>query len=65
MPRTQDMADFVRYRNRDRGAGMMHDEKGLLGLGTDAGGKAAAGGILDDQADDIRPLLVAEATDVL
>src|SRR5262245_9335257 len=65
MSRAQDVADFVRDRDGDGGAGVVDDKEGLLRLGADAGGEAAAGVIIDDQADDIGAFLVAQAPDVL
>src|SRR5215831_18125810 len=65
MARAEDMPDFVGDGNGDGGAGIMHDEIGVLRVGCDARRKPASVGVIDNQADDVGALLVAQTANVL
>ena len=65
VPDAENVTYLVRYRHGDRGTRVMYHKKGFIRIWTDARGQTAAGGIVDDQTDDCRTLLVAEFPYVL
>ena len=65
MASAEDVADLVRDRDRNRRARVMHDEIGVLRIRRNARRQAATGRIVNDQADDVGFLLVAQIANVL
>ena len=56
---TDQMPDFMHEGKVGFGAGMVHDGKGFILIGANAGGLSAAVGIIDDENGDIGLVVVA------
>ena len=65
VPHSKNMSYFVGDRHGDRGARVMHHKEGFVRFRANARRKAATGGIVDDQANDVGALLVAQFLYVL